>query len=79
MNVVVPISKPTRKFSNNSLFLDRDLGHWDEPSARFPFELADWNVVDEEFMRLQPVVECLECLEGVEAIWLVIEWTKVGI
>ena len=73
LSVVVPISKLTKYFSNRTLFLDRNLGHWEEPSVRFPFEVADWNVVDDKFVRLQPVVECRELLESVEAIWLVID------
>ena len=35
--------------------------------------MADWNVVNDKFMRLQPVVECHERLESVEVIWLVID------
>ncbi len=37
--------------------------------------MADWDVVDDEFMCFQPVIECHKCLEGVEVIWLVIDGT----
>jgi hypothetical protein len=71
--VVVPMSKLAKDLSNSTLFLDRKLGHWDEPSVGFSFEMADGSVGDGEFVRFQPVIECRERLEGVDAIWLVIE------
>jgi len=41
--------------------------------------VADWNVVNDEFVRFQPVVECRERLESVKAIWLVIDELESGV